>query len=185
MNIAFVRVPKTASTYIAECIDESEYTNCIVFDEVMGSHAPVSYCFNHDHHHILMTSIRDPYQRAISGFYQIKKKSPIRYKDAKLEHFLVDEPLHIGYKRFWESVHPKDFDIIGNMDDMERTIKLYYNMLGVSMPVRRVNDNPDKIGDSYSHFISPKSYESSAPNEYELYYQGLERFEELCKEFGV
>ena len=97
--------------------------------------------------------------------------------------YLGDSPI---YPRFFDTKTPKDFYIVGITSEMDKTIKLLKTMYSVYVGCLNFNKNDNKeVGELYKTGFSRSTFESNNPLEYELYYEGLKRFQELCKENNI
>lgn len=121
----------------------------------------------------------------VMNIYATRLHSIYKY-DMSIEDYLEylgDCPI---YPRFFDTKTPKDFDFVGITSEMNKTLDLVKNMYGFKLGSPHFNKNDNKkVEDSYETGFSRSTFESNNPLEYELYYEGLKKFQELCKENNI
>jgi hypothetical protein len=88
------------------------------------------------------------------------------------------------YPFYFDTKNPKDFDIVGSTEDMTMTTDLLKKMYDVTSGNGDKNENiGKKIKEPYITNYSRKDFENKSIIEYELYYQGINKFNQLCREY--
>lgn len=197
-KIAFVHVRKTGGSLIKTYMEDS----ICRLDKY--EHYPSSFFQNHEHDHMFFTMVRDPYDRACSEFFYSKKilreyhkngmydevKKSFSYIlfmniDDYLENFFnqnFDDSSVYSY--YFDSKNINDFDFVGQTEEMTKTISLIKTAYGIEVPNIYKNRNPDRPKEynfKYSRFDFMKKHSI----DYEIYGDGVKRFNELCKKHGI
>ena len=182
----FVHVPKTGGATIG------------LLPGCRG-HYPVSEFQAHDHAHEFFTMVRDPYDVMCSAYYFVIRKdidltigtSPFDIMNSELvklpiEEFLAHTPANQLYSHYYDTLTPRDFTIVGHTVEYSRTRELFARMTKRSLPNATLNVNPDhKAGEAYDFAYSRKDFAKRFDNDYQLYYEGLDRFKRLCSDHGI
>lgn len=132
-----------------------------------------------------MENINKMSKTEIMNVYATRLHSIYKY-DMSIEDYLEyvgDCPI---YPRFFDTKTPKDFDCVGITSEMDKTINLLKSMYDVNMSCSNFNKNESKeVKDLYKTGFSRSVFESNNPLEYKMYYEGLKKFQELCKENDI
>jgi hypothetical protein len=95
--------------------------------------------------------------------------------------FISNNPI---YPFYYDVRTPKDFDCVGVTEEMETTISLLKSMFGVVCGKGDYNKNSQKnVEERYTNYYSREKFEKENVRDYELYFEGKERFKELCENF--
>jgi hypothetical protein len=105
--------------------------------------------------------------------------------DMSVEDYLewcVDNPT---YPVYLDTKKPKDLELVGITEHMDQTVDLLRIMYGIKEAGEGVyNDNKTKpVGMPYSTKYPRGEYQKTNAIEYELYYEGKEKFAELCSKY--
>lgn len=107
-------------------------------------------------------------------------------EDMSVEDYLewsVDNPT---YPIYYDTLTPKDFDIVGITEDIPRTIKLLKCMYDVDAGMGDYNKNDDKrVNNPYETKFSRSVFESINYVEYDIYNEAIDKFNSLCKENNI
>jgi hypothetical protein len=119
----------------------------------------------------------------ITGYKDFFEKTCVIYdNNMSVEDYLewtIDNPT---YPFYYDTLEPKDFSLVGILEDMPTTISLLKSMYGIDAGNGDFNSNPDRaVGEPYTTDFSRSDFKSRNDIEYMMYQQGLERFQELCK----
>jgi hypothetical protein len=91
----------------------------------------------------------------------------------------IDNPT---YPIYYDTLTPKDFDIVGVTEDIPKTIELLKLIYNVDAGMGDYNKNDTKkINKPYDTKFSRSEFEYKNSIEYKMYYEGLEKFQELSK----
>lgn len=159
----------------------------------------MSWFDKHDHEHVFVTIVRDPYQAAVSDYYFIKRnnvkearnESDAFHKNmiwagADVNEYLENYVPNSRYSYFYDVHGIKDFECVGATDYMRGTIDLLNTMYSCNINHRYVNVNPNKLmEDSYDCAYPAKSFKKRNGHDYELYKKGLKVFRSLCRKYDV
>jgi hypothetical protein len=195
---AFIHVPKTGGAGIKKSFDK--YLCKSLNDE----HLPTSYFDKHSHDHIFFTILRDPYDRACSEYFFIKrqinneivdvepwnentKKRFIKISEKSINDFLdsfVDENYNGSiYSYYFNSKNINDFDFVGNIQNMSESLILINNMFKINIFTSYINVNPyHNIGEPYNFLYSRKDFQKKYYKDYSIYEEGIEKFKKIYKE---
>ena len=105
-----------------------------------------------------------------------------------LNNFSIDEYLeqrsyNCVYSYYYDFKKPKDFDCVGITEEMDKTIRLAEKILNINLGDGPNHENKNKkINQKYNFDYSRKDFEKNNQIDYELYYQGKEKFKKLCLE---
>lgn len=202
---AFVHVPKTGGASIKYSLDQylCKHLN------VNMQHLPTSFYTNHNHDHIYFSFIRDPYDRACSDFFYIKRQIFNQYTDVKkwdiqnksrfryLKNISIDEYLEnfekfnsygspSVYSKYFDSVKIQDFDFVGHTSDMRKSILLANSMFNITIKNKYINLNPSNVfGRPYNFKYSKEMFKKHCIEDYEIYNLGLEKFTNLCNKHNI
>lgn len=197
MKTAFVHVPKTAGSIRYQFDDRF----CLPDDK--GAHwSAATFMNKHNHNHLFYTQVRDPYDVAASLYFHIgrtggnsigsNKKfnaliADMIYKEClSVDEFLQYLPSNSMYAHYYDKLSPKEFDCVGFSEDMESSVKLLKHITGIEIVSFTNNINPIKpIGEPYKLNYSREKFMRDNEFEYQLYFEGVERFNELCKKYDV
>jgi hypothetical protein len=191
-DIVFVHVPKTGGTFL-------NFQNLFP-NQASRVHEPLSSLLNwkENLNKSLFTMVRDPYDIACSEYYFMKKnisfktRNPSYLKHAKLiykdklsiEEYLEKKIKNSIYPFYYDVKTPKDFDCVGVTEEMDKTVSLIYSMFDISSGNGEKNNNIDKkINQRYETEYPRDFFQKENSKDYELYFEGKEKFIELCKNF--
>jgi hypothetical protein len=189
---AFVHVPKTGGRLMKKYL---RYPYCadLCPESNLAPHQPVSWFEQHDHDHIFMTMVRDPYDRASSEYFYTKKQLMERSAKSINPHFgditdtwLKNYAKRCGsvYSHYFNSRKVEDFDFVGNMHNMKASIDLANIMFGLNIQHEEFNVNPNhEVNKPYDEGYLRSEFEKENSKDYEIYFRGLEKFEELCRQY--
>jgi hypothetical protein len=179
MILGFVHVPKTGGSTILS--KGKTRTNLC-----SGSgHIPHSKFKEHGHvHDHFITMMRDPYQQSISFYYDMKR-SPKYDIDFSLEDFLSNSDHRnkwgINYEKYYDGLSLKDFSFVGMTNSMDINRLLLKKMFNFNFSQTPINTNPEKnFLTKYDSVFKKKEFISKNSTEYDLYFQGIKRFNQLC-----
>jgi hypothetical protein len=115
----------------------------------------------------------------ITGYKDFFEKTCVIYdNDMSVEDYLewtIDNPT---YPFYYDTLEPKDFDLVGILEDMPKTISLLKSMSGIDAGDGTFNANPDRpVGEPYVTDFSRSDFESRNSIEYGLYLQGVEKLQ--------
>lgn len=118
----------------------------------------------------------------ITGYKFFSEKTCVIYdNDMSVEDYLewsIDNPT---YPLYYDTLEPKDFDLIGVTEDLPKTIGLLKSIYDIDAGYGDLNKNIDKpVSIPYTTKFSRSDFKSKNKIEYELYYQGLDRFLDIC-----
>lgn len=215
-NIAFVRVPKTAGTFLNIHLipEKHKYKN-----KYGNNHLSVSQIKKIvDENTPFFTLVRDPYNRACSEYFFIKRMivvselNPDDEKNIKhvanrimanmgskiyyhktfniyrnsmsLEDYLEDYNNFQTYPFYYDTMLPKDFDLIGITENMRKTVALLKSAYNIKCGDGDINPNLIKrYGPDYETSYSRSDFKSKNEIEYEIYDQSLIKFNSLCSKY--
>jgi hypothetical protein len=81
------------------------------------------------------------------------------------------------YPQFYDTKTPKDFDLVGVTEDIEKTKRLLSERYGINSGSGLSNRNPSKkIGEPYKTKYLRSDFKRKNSIEYDLYYEGLDKF---------
>lgn len=117
----------------------------------------------------------------ITGYKDFFEKTCVIYdNDMSVEDYLewtIDNPT---YPFYYDTLEPKDFSLVGILEDMPKSISLLKSMYGINAGDGDFNRNSDKpVGEPYITNFSRSDFKSRNDIEYMMYQQGLERFQEI------
>jgi hypothetical protein len=180
MILGFVHVPKTGGSTI---LSKGKTKTNLCSGK---GHIPHSKFKEHTHKHdYFITMIRDPYQQSISFYYDMKR-SPEYNIDFSLEDFLSN-PNHrnkwgINYEKYYEESLLKDFSFVGITNHMNVNRMLLKKMFDFNFSEIPINTNPKKnFSVKYDSVFKKKEFMKIYSNEYDLYFEGIDRFNQLCR----
>jgi hypothetical protein len=183
MFLGFVHVPKTGgSTIVSEGKLKFNGTLCNNND-----HAQVSELMKHNHNHYFISLVRDPYQQSISKYYNMKRNN-IGGINFSLEDFLSDSDHRdwskISYSFFYDRLTPKDFSFVGVTNHMEKNRIILKKIFQVEFSKKPINVNDiKKYGTPYKVNFYKKEFKKIHKEDYDLYYEGIDKFNQLCKKY--
>lgn len=195
---AFIHVPKTGGAGIKKSFDK------YLCKDINDEHLPTSYFDKHDHDHIFFTILRDPYDRACSEYFFIKRQLEnkvvdvepwthnikLRFKkildnsiDDFLENFVDQNYNGSVYSYYFNSKNINDFDFVGNMQHMSESLMLINIIFNIKIYSSYININPNhEVGKPYSFSYSRKDFEKKYYKDYDIYQEGIEKFKKTYKE---
>lgn len=202
--IGYIRVPKTASMRI----------DMELRDVACRGHYPYSWFASHGHEHEYVTTIRDPFQTAISFYYMMMRvkdnpdfrkppltmdKNPLAFQPqdaenmrlfnegATLEEWLAAMPKNQFYHYYYDGFDPSQFAFVGRVEEFDRSLSLFQSVLSRGLHVvSDVNVNPDKpMGELYTTTYDEDQFKFENGLDYYAYHGALARFNELCQQYGV
>lgn len=191
---AFVHVPKTGGKFMKKYLRPPlNFDLCP--ESNLAPHQPVSWYESHNHDHIFMTMVREPYDRAVSEYFYMKRlneeRNPSQLKikaEDITDKYLEFYSFMFGsvYSTYYNSKEIEDFDFVGNMHDMERSIKLANAMFDLGIVNEHINVNPyHTINQPYDGGYSRSEFKEKNAKDYEIFYRGIEKFNSLCNEYGI
>jgi hypothetical protein len=193
---AFVHVPKTGGIRFQPEVELCERNE-------KNFHCTVDFYLEHDHDHRFFTMIRDPYDVAASTFYFLKKfeyyagfnsKNPsdrfhariANSSTATVEDFLYNWEENSLYSFYYCGKPAGVFDFIGLTERMNESSQLMYNMFGIQSNKGDFNRNEQKtLAEPYQTGYSRLTFMKDHEQEYQIYFEYLDRFHQLCKEYKV
>lgn len=93
----------------------------------------------------------------------------------------IDNPT---YQVYYDTRTPKDFEVVGVTEKMSETVELLKNMHEVLSGSGSFNENKKKaINNPYKTKYSKKEFKKKASIEYDLYNEGLDRFNTLSEKW--
>lgn len=183
MILGFVHVPKTGGSLI----NSSNFLkpNPTICNN--RGHAKVSELLQHNHSHELISVVRNPYQQSISKYYHMKRnhKGEMNFS---LEDFLTNKDhrmwSEISYSIYYDSMTPKDFSFIGVTSQMPKNRIILHTMFNFRFYRMPYNVNPlKKFDQPYKTTFYKKEFEKIYKQDYDLYYEGVDKFNQLCKKY--
>jgi uncharacterized ubiquitin-like protein YukD len=102
-----------------------------------------------------------------------------------LEDFLDQREKNCVYSFYYDTKEPKDFDCVGMTEEIDKTIVLAKKMFNVVLGNGRRNGGRNAKQKHYETSYPRKNFEKNNLKDYELYYQGKEKFAELCSEYSI
>jgi hypothetical protein len=99
-----------------------------------------------------------------------------------LENYSVSEYLEYIeknpiYPYYYDVLTPKNFDCVGLTEEMDTTIKILYNMYEIEAGNGSFNKNKKKdVGKKYNFKYSRNNFLNKNKKDYEIYYEGIEKF---------
>lgn len=117
----------------------------------------------------------------ITGYKDFFEKTCVIYdNDMSVEDYLEWSTDNPTYPFYYDTLEPKDFDLVGIIEDMPKTISLLKSMYGINAGDGEFNANMDRpVGEPYDTQFSRSDFKSKNDIEYRLYQQGLEKFNSL------
>lgn len=117
----------------------------------------------------------------ITGYKDFFEKTCVIYdNDMSVEDYLEWSTANPTYPFYYDTLEPKDFDLVGIIEDMPKTISLLKSMYGINAGDGEFNANMDRpVGEPYDTQFSRSDFKSKNDIEYRLYQQGLEKFNSL------
>lgn len=117
----------------------------------------------------------------ITGYKDFFEKTCVIYdNDMSIEDYLewtIDNPT---YPFYYDTLEPKDFSLVGIIEDMPKTISLLKSMYGVNAGDGDFNSNPDReVGEPYTTDFSRSDFKSRNSIEYGMYLQGVEKLKKM------
>lgn len=108
-----------------------------------------------------------------------KKIKAIVEEEMLVEDYLVWSANNPTYPIYYDDIGPGDFDLIGITENMNGTLSILKSH-GINAGGDNYRNNIKKnIGDSYTTKISRKDFENMNNIEYQMYYEGLEKYHSL------
>jgi hypothetical protein len=113
-----------------------------------------------------------------------EKTYNIYANNMSVEDYLEWSSHNPTYPFYFDVRSPKQFDAVGVTEEIDKTKMLLMSMYGMSSGKGEYNKNEKKsLGDPY-HTKYPRSlFKKNNPSEYELYFEGKKKFEELCESY--
>lgn len=187
MLFAIIHVPKTAGTLLRHSIQYAYPQNELCLS---AYHLRIDEFKKHKHDHTFVSMVRDPIQRKISQYHMRERNSHsigiLTTEDVEDYLFTNWGPMSNAYEFYYEGTSPKEMDFIGNADELDMTKSLFYNMFGININTsNKPNSNPYKESERYEVEVPTERFMEAFPKEYELYYEGVDKFYSLCKEYKV
>lgn len=203
INVAFIRVPKCATTSLAITLDVMH--QCGVINLCSGPGLKTAAVLEqHAHVHQYVTMIREPLQLYISYYWYLKRLNadgkdiavgpahirnnmPLVLASATQEDWLRDCPKNMMFKHFYDPLTKTDFAYIGVVAQMDRSNDLLNAIIGFRhMTTMDINVNPDKpLSEPYTTTYDPDLFATQCAQDYAYYNAGLDRFNTLCANHGV
>lgn len=165
-----------------------------------NQHVSVStYIKLHSHIHTFYTQIRDPYDVACSLYFFLKRQgdgsriagsnvdadfyNAKLISEATIDEFLENMCHNATYTHYYDKLDIKDFDCVGFTNSMGKTSLLVNKIFNINTkPSLYPNINPTKIlGDFYNFKFTRRQFKKLNEQEYKIFYDGLQKFESLCK----
>jgi hypothetical protein len=103
-------------------------------------------------------------------------------KDLSLEEFLEQRENDCVYSFYFDIKTPKDFNFVGMTENMDTTLSLAKKIFNIELGKGNKNSGRGNTNEPYKTGYSRKLFQEKNLNDYSLYYEGKERFEELCKQ---
>lgn len=114
------------------------------------------------------------------GFYE-KTYNICKY-NMDIEEYLewsIDNPT---YPLYYDILTPKEFDCVGITEEMQKTIYLLKKMYNIEIsPGNHNNNSNKKINEPYINKYPKTKFKKNNKIEYDMYYEGKEKFLKLCK----
>lgn len=168
-----------------------------------NQHVSVStYRKLHSHTHVFYTQVRDPYDVACSLYFFLKRvgegsriagsnvdadfyNAKLISDKASVEEFLENMCHNTTYTHYYDELDIKDFDCVGFTNSIGKTSLLVNKIFNINtQPLVNANVNPTKIkGDFYNFKFSRRQFKKLNEQEYKIFYDGLQKFESLCKTY--
>jgi hypothetical protein len=103
-----------------------------------------------------------------------------------VEDYLEWTTMNPTYPIFYDTKTPKDFELVGLTENIDKTIYLLKELYGIDSGNGSNNENSmKKIGKPYDTKYSRSEFETKNAIEHEMYYEGVNRFNETCKELSL
>lgn len=101
-----------------------------------------------------------------------------------IEEYLEWSAYNPTYPYYYDEKTPKDFDIVGITEDMDKTIKLLEKMYDTKSGGGDYNKNNTKsVGKLYENKYSREVFKIKNKIEYDIYEEAKEKFYQLSKEY--
>jgi len=193
---AFVHVPKTGGLRFEPQIKLCERNE-------RHFHCSVDFFLKHNHEHNFLTLVRDPYDVAASAFYFLRGKDFFakfnsrnpsdsfhariaHAENATVEDFLYNWEQNSLYSYYYGGRGPEFFNFVGSTDKLHESSLLIHKMFGIETNNGPYNRNRTKeIGEPYQTGYSRLTFMKDHEKDYQIYFEYLNRFYELCKEYKV
>lgn len=148
------------------------------------------------------TQVRDPYDVACSLYFFLKREGPysrivgsnieideynslLVYNTDDINYYLENLIPNSNYGHYFDALNPSDFDCVGYSNDLGKTVDLLRKVFNLQkVGPTNYNTNPDRfVGEPYSFDFTKKDFMKKNELEYELYYDALNKFNNLCKKY--
>jgi hypothetical protein len=112
-----------------------------------------------------------------------EKVHNIYHNEMTIEDYLEWTTENPTYPIFYDVKTPKDFDLVGKSESMEETVFLLKKIYNVDCGSGEKNENKmKKVGKPYETNYLRKDFEKKNKIEYDLYQEGVDRFNKLFSE---
>jgi hypothetical protein len=189
------------------CIKKEVDEYFLSFDRISDvsyktNHLSSSFYIKNTNLKYFYTQVRDPYDIACSLYFFLKRKGPysrvvgsnisvdgynsVLINDSEsVEVYLENVIPNSNYTHYFDILSPSNFDCVGYSNDLGKSVDLLRSIFNLkSVGPTNYNTNPDKfVGEPYNFDYSRNEFKKNNEQEYELYYQALEKFTALCKRY--
>jgi hypothetical protein len=167
-----------------------------------NQHVSVSVYKNlHTHNHFFYTQVRDPYDIACSLYFFLKKlgygsrimgsnvdtdfyNSQLILRGASINDYLENMRPNATFTHYYDELDIKNFDCVGFTNSLGKTSVILNKMFNLNIGPHVKNVNPRKeLGEFYNFKFSRRQFKKLNEQEYKIFYDGLQKFESLCKTY--
>lgn len=135
---------------------------------------------------IRMESISSSFSKTTGYKFFFEKICAIYDQDMSVEDYLEWSIDNSTYPIYYDTLTPKDFDIVGITEDIPRTIKLLRHMHDINAGMGDYNKNDNKnVNDPYQTKFPRSVFKSRNSIEYDLYHESIDKFNSLCKKSNI
>ena len=174
--ISFMHVPKTGGISFMHSVHDKNFPVCCFGHK---SFFELETCDNaRDHEYV--TFFRDPYDLAVSKYFYETKYENLK---SSLNDYLDSyDPI---YAKYVDIDNVSDIKFVGTLENYNRSIHIFNKMFGTSLVAHfdNVKDNKQP-GAGYKTSYSRKTFIDNNKEDYEIYYRGVKKYEELNKFYG-